>query len=139
MGGNILNFIFIFWGRGRRATIKSVPSSLTLEPYKDTWSAEDWDANFKAEVACYTTADPLPTLENLSRSTGIPVGCLARYILVKWTASGSEALMAMGPIVLTQMQRQIEEAESAGSDEARLGAYQALKQIVSWLAMGPGR
>ena len=62
-----------------------------LAPYRDTWPADDLDANFKAEVACYTSADPLPTLENLSRSTGIPVGCLARYILVKWTASGSEA------------------------------------------------
>ena len=62
-----------------------------LAPYRDTWPADDPDANFKAEVACYTSADPLPTLENLSRNTGIPVGCLARYILVKWTASGSEA------------------------------------------------
>jgi len=116
-----------------------VSSTITLAAYRDTWPAEDRDANFKAEVACYTTADPLPTLENLSRGTGIPVGCLARYVLVKWTASGSEALMAMGPIVLTQMQQQIEEAESAATDEARLRAYEALRQIISWLAMGPGR
>ena len=94
--------------------------TITLTPYRQEWSADDRDANFKSEVACYTTADPLPTLENLSRDTGIPVGCLARYILVKWTASGSEALMAMGPIVLTQMQQQIDEAETAGTDEARL-------------------
>ena len=67
-----------------------------LTPYRDTWPADDPDANCKAEVACYTSADPLPTLENLSRSTGIPVGCLARYILVKWTASGSEALKRSG-------------------------------------------
>jgi hypothetical protein len=43
----------------------------------------------------------------------------------------------MGPIVLTQMQQQIEEAEAANTGEARLKAYQALRQIVSWLAMGP--
>jgi hypothetical protein len=72
----------------------------------------------------------------LSRGTGIPVGCLARYILVKWTASGAEALMAMGPIVLSQMQQQIEGAEAAGTDEARLRGYEALRQIVSWLALG---
>lgn len=120
----------------RRDTIENVSSTITLCPYRDPWLAGDRDANFKAEVACYSTADPLPTLENLSRVTGIPVGCLARYILVKWAASGSEALMAMGPIVLTQMQQQIEEAEAANTGEARLKAYQALRQIVSWLAMG---
>jgi len=112
-----------------------MPSTISLEPYRDTWSPYDRNANFKSEVACYTTADPLSTLENLSRGTGIPVGCLARYILVKWTASGSEALMSMGPIVLSQMQQNIEEAEAAGTDEARLKAYQALRQIISWLAV----
>jgi hypothetical protein len=113
-----------------------MPPTITLASYRDAWPADDRDANFKSEVACYSTADPLPTLENLSRGTGIPVGCLARYILVKWTASNSEALMAMGPIVLTQMQQKVEEAEAANTDDARLRAYQALRQIVSWLAMG---
>ncbi|HEY3836158.1 MAG TPA: DUF6027 family protein [Bryobacteraceae bacterium] len=113
-----------------------MPATLTLEPYRDTWSPDDRDANFKADVACYTTADPLPTLENLSRGTGIPVGCLARYILVKWTASGADALLSMGPIVVRQMQEKIEDAEQAGTGEARLEAYQALKHIVTWLALG---
>jgi hypothetical protein len=108
--------------------------TITLIPYREKWSADDRDANFKSEVACYTTADPLPTLQNLSHGTGIPVGCLARYILVKWTASGAEALMAMGPIVLSQMQQQIAEAEAANTDEARLRAYEALRQMISWLA-----
>ena len=111
-------------------------STITLAPYRGSWSAEDRDANFKSEVACYTTADPLPTLESLSRGTGIPVGALARYILVKWTASGAEALMTMGPIVLAQMQQQVDDAESVGTDDARLRAYEALRQIVSWLARG---
>ena len=113
-----------------------MPTTITLEPYRDTWSTDDRHANFKAEVACYSTSDPMSTLENLSRGTGIPVGSLARYVLVKWAASGAEALMAMGPIVLTQMQQKIDEAEAAGSDEARLRAYEALRQIVSWLAAG---
>ena len=107
-----------------------------LAPYHGTWPADDRNANFKAEVACYTAADPLPTLENLSRGTGIPVGCLVRYILVKWAASGSEALMAMGPIVLQQMQQQVDAAEAEGTEEARLRAYEALRQIVGWLALG---
>jgi hypothetical protein len=113
-----------------------MPSTITLAPYREIWSAGDRDANFKSEVACYTTADPLPTLENLSRGTGIPVGCLARYILVKWTASNSEALMTMGPIVLTQMRQKVDEAEAEGTDEARLRAYEALRQIVTWLGVG---
>jgi len=110
--------------------------TITLEQYRDTWAAGDRDANFKAEVACYTVADPLPTIETLSRNTGIPVGCLVRYVLVKYAASGSEALMAMGPIVLQQMQQQVEKAEAAGTAEARLAAYDALRQIVEWLRRG---
>jgi hypothetical protein len=113
-----------------------MPSTITLAPYRDSWHGDDRDANFKSEVACYTTADPLPALENLSRATGIPLGCLARYILVKWAGSGADALMTMGPIVLTQMQQMIDEAETANTDDARLRAYEALRQIVSWLAMG---
>jgi hypothetical protein len=76
----------------------------------------------------------MPTLENLSRLTGIPVGCLMRYVLVKYAASGSEALIAMGPIVFRQMREHIERAERDGNEAAKLRAYQALKEIVEWLA-----
>lgn len=75
----------------------------------------------------------MPTLENLSQLTGIPVTTLVRYILVKYTASGSEAVLSMGPIVFKQMQDQVTRAEAEGSDEARLKAYKALQQIIAWL------
>ena len=106
---------------------------MELTPYRDTWSADDRHANFKAEVACYSVADPMPTLQNLSAGSGIPVGSLIRYILVKWAASGSEALMTMGPIVFEQMREHIQRAEEDGGDEAKLQAYAALKAMVSWL------
>jgi hypothetical protein len=104
-----------------------------LKPYRDTWPEDDRHANFKAEVACYTAADPLPTLENLSAGTGIPVGCLIRYVLVKYAASGSEALMAMDPIVFRQMREHVERAEKDGSDAAKLKAYGALREMIEWL------
>jgi hypothetical protein len=106
-----------------------------LKPYRDSWSSDDLHANFKAEVACYTAADPLPTLENLSKGTGIPVGCLIRYILVKYAASGSEALMAMEPIVFRQMAEHVERAEVDGSEAAKLKAYAALKEMIAWLKL----
>jgi hypothetical protein len=108
-----------------------------LKPYRDNWAPDDRHANFKAEVACYTVADPLPTLENLSKGTGIPVECLIRYVLVKWAASGSEALMTMEPIVFRQMKEHVERAEADGGDAAKLKAYQALKEMVGWLG-APG-
>jgi hypothetical protein len=111
---------------------------MDLPPYRDTWALDDPHANFKAEVANYTTADPLPTLRRLSAGTGIPVECLIRYVLVKWAASGSEAMLAMGPIVFEQMRALVDRAESDGTEGARLRAYDALKQIVTWLAAGPG-
>jgi hypothetical protein len=55
---------------------------------------------------------------------------------VKYAASGADALLAMGPIVLRQMEGRIEKAEAAGTDEARLEAYEALKQVVRWLRAG---
>ena len=108
-------------------------SELELRAYRDEWSPEDSHANFKAEVAAYTVADPLPTLERLSAGTGIPVPCLARYILVKWAASGSEALLAMGPMVFEQMRQHVARAEATGTDAARLEAYHALRQMIAWL------
>ncbi len=109
---------------------------MRLEPFRDTWPPDDPHANFKAEVANYTTADPMPTLQRLSEGTGIPVGSLVRYVLVKWAASGSEALLAMRPIVFEQMRQHVARAEEADTDAARLQAYEALRSMVSWLAAG---
>src|SRR5438477_8751634 len=105
---------------------------MTLRPYRDTWPPDDPHANFKSEVALYTTTDPLPTIERLSAGTGIPVDCLIRYVPVKWAASGSDALLAMRPTVFQQIRELVDRAEAAGPDEAPLRAYAALRQTVSW-------
>lgn len=109
---------------------------MEFNAYRDTWEDTDPHANFKADVAVYSIADPMPTLENLSRATGVPVPCLIRYVLVKYAASGSDALLAMTPIVLRQMQQHIERAETADTDTARLRAYEALRQMIVWLSKG---
>ena len=111
---------------------------MQLYPYTASWEEHDPDANFKAEVAQYSELDPLPTLENLSRATGIPVPALVRYILVKYTTSGAEALLAMTPLVLQQMEQHLAKAEAAGTDEARLAACEALRQMIGWLKLGTG-
>ena len=109
---------------------------MQLYPYTDSWEEDDPHANFKADVALYTVVDPLPTLEGLSRHTGVPVPCLIRYVLVKYASSNADALLAMGPLVIHQMEQQIATAEAEDSDQARLQAYDALRQIVSWLGVG---
>lgn len=111
---------------------------MDLHPYQDTWDENDPHANFKAEVAQYSVMDPLPTLEVLSQSTGIPVPSLIRYVLVKYAASGADALLAMTPIVLRQMEQHVERAEAAGTDAARLEAYAALRKMIAWLTVGAG-
>ena len=93
-------------------------------------------SNFIAEVDSYSKIDPMPTLSNLSALTGIPVEKLVRYVLVKWAASGSEALLAMRPIVFQQMQDHVARAEREGTADAKLRAYEALRQIVAWLSAG---
>lgn len=109
---------------------------MDLHPYQESWADDDLHANFKAEVAQYSQIDPLPTLKNLSRSTGIPVPALVRYILVKYAVSGAEALLLMTPIVLRQMEQHLEKAEASGTDAARLEAYEALRQMIGWLKLG---
>jgi hypothetical protein len=109
---------------------------MDLYPYTDTWEETDRHANFKADVAHYTVTDPLPTLEGLSGATGIPVPCLVRYVLVKYAASGADAMLMMGPLVLHQMEGHIAKAEEAGTDAAKVEAYEALKGIVRWLRAG---
>lgn len=114
-------------GRRRR------PEAVVLEQYRGTWEADDPDANFKREVAECTLADPLETLTTLSVCTGIPVGALARYVLVKWAAEGSEALLALGPRTVERLWSVIADAEAADTDVARLEAFDVVAQMVSWL------
>lgn len=109
---------------------------MELYAYTDTWDETDRHANFKADVAHYTVTNPLPTLEGLSAATGIPVPCLVRYVLVKYAASGADAMLAMGPLVLHQMEGLVTKAEDAGTEAAKVEAYEALKGIVKWLRAG---
>jgi hypothetical protein len=106
-----------------------------LQPYEGPWADDDRNANFKQQVAIYSKADPMSTLDRMSRSQGIPVGALARYVLAKWAASGSDGLLEIGPRVVRQMQQVVDRAEAQDTPEARLEAYQTLRQIISWLAV----
>lgn len=104
-----------------------------VAPWTDTWPDDDRDANFKADIVLYAHADPLRTLDNLGASIGVPVGGLVHYVLARWASAGSAALLEIGPSMVNRMWDQIETAESAGDDAARLAAYDALKQMISWL------
>lgn len=70
--------------------------AIVLEPYEATWPRDDPDAGFRQMVAEYSHLAPLPTLEVLSRSKGIPVGALPRFVLARYGTSGSDALLEMG-------------------------------------------
>lgn len=107
--------------------------SVTLEPYTGTWTEDDPDAGFRALVAEYSQFDPLPTIETLGRNKNIPVGSLVAFILYRYSSSGSEALLEMGPRVVKQMDEIIRTAEEHDTDAARLEAFRSLSAVVSWL------
>ena len=109
-----------------------------LEPYDGPWAEDDRNANFKQQVAIYSKSDPMTTLDRMSRSQDVPVGALARYVLAKWAASGSDGLLEIGPRVVRQMQDVVDKAESEDTPEARLKAYESLRKIISWLAVPLG-
>jgi hypothetical protein len=109
---------------------------IRLERWAGPWEADDPDAGFKQEVAEYTRLNPLTTLQGLSEYSGIPVGALARYVLVKWSAAGSEGLLEIGPTMVERLWACVAEAERHGSDADRLAAYHALKDLLAWLRAG---
>ena len=106
---------------------------ISLEAFDWPWDESDKDANFKQELAMYSREDPMPTIERMSRNLHIPVGAIVKYLLVKWASSGSGALLEIGPRVVNQMSEIVARAESEGTDQERLVAYQKLSQIISWL------
>jgi len=107
--------------------------TITLEPYVGTWSDDDRDAGFRSAVAEYSSVDGLATLDVLSRNKDIPIGALVAFIVGQYSASGSAALLEIGPRVIGQMDAIVQEVESTATDEARVAAYESLKVIISWL------
>lgn len=107
--------------------------SVQLVRWDGPWADDDPDANFKADVALYTKLEPLATLTALAEATGIPLGALVRYVLARWASAGSESLLSAGPTVIERLWTVVQDAEAAGTTEARLQAYDVLRQIVGWL------
>jgi uncharacterized protein DUF6027 len=109
--------------------------TLVLEAWDGPWAPDDPDANYKADIALYSTQDALGTLRRLGEAIGVPVGALARYVLARYATSGSGGLLEIGPSMVHRLWEPIAAAESAGTDEARLAAYDKVKQMISWLRL----
>jgi hypothetical protein len=107
--------------------------TIELIAWDGPWADDDPDANFKREVALYSKLDPLSTIEQLGANIGVPVGALARYVLAKFATSGSGALLELGPQAIMKLASFVDEAEAGGTDDARLAAYDGLRQFISWL------
>ncbi|MTV26606.1 hypothetical protein FTX61_14455 [Nitriliruptoraceae bacterium ZYF776] len=109
------------------------PPRVELTRWDGDWNPDDPFAGLKADVAAYTHLDPLETLRGLSDASGVPVGALVRYVLARWASGGNEALLELGVSGVDHLARAIDEAEAAGTDEARLRAYATVAEVVSWL------
>lgn len=111
------------------------PPVVRLEPWSGPWARDDPDANLKHEVALFAGVDPLTTLGALAERTGIPLGSLVRYVLARWASEGSAGLLELGPRMVERLWAPIEGAEAVGTDEARLGAYDQVRQMLGWLRL----
>ena len=109
---------------------------LILERWTGPVDSDDPHANFKREVVASALVDPQPTLENLAAYVGLPVGAVARHALVKWVSAGSDALLEVGPSWVSRLAEPVARAEAAGTDQARLAAYEELRGLLGWLAAG---
>jgi uncharacterized protein DUF6027 len=109
---------------------------LVLERWTGPVADDDPHANFKREVADGALVDPLPTLQNLADYVGLPVGAVVRHALVKWASAGSDALLEVGPPWVRRLAEPVARAEAAGTDDARLAAYEELRGLLGWLSAG---
>ena len=124
-----------------QATLKKVEEGaeagavpvVPLDRWNGPWAPDDPDANFKADVALYATQDPLVTIGNLADNLDVPVGAIVRYVLAKWASLGSGGLLELGPVMSKRLLEPVTAAEAEGSDEARLAAYDQLRQMLTWL------
>jgi hypothetical protein len=80
---------------------------------------------FARQAELSLTVDPLPTFENLSKATGVPVDTLVHHALVRWTSAGAEALLSIEPRALRELidARQDEDWDKVGG-------------LIDWLAAG---
>jgi Family of unknown function (DUF6027) len=110
-------------------------SSVELTVWTGPWASDDPDANFKADVALYARVDPMTTIRNLASALGVPEGAIVRYVLAKWASAGSGGLLELGPSMVQRLWDPVEKAEEAGTDSARLEAYDQIRQMLSWLRL----
>lgn len=82
-------------------------------------------AEFARQVELSRTVDPLPTFENLSRATGVPVDDLVHHALVRWVSAGAEALLSIEPQAFRDLVAAREREDWA-----------AVAGIVDWLRAG---
>src|SRR6185312_3163486 len=106
-----------------------------LRGWSGPWADDDLDANFKRDVALYAHVDPLATIRNLGAVLDIPVGALCHYVLAKWATEGSGGLLELGPRMVRRLAAVCDEAEAAGTDTARLAAYERLRGLIAWLQL----
>jgi hypothetical protein len=111
------------------------PDIVVLERWVGPWEPDDPDANFKADVALYTLQDPMVTIQGLSAGLNVPVGAIVRYVMARYATSGSGGLLELGPSMVHRLFEPIERAERENTDEARLSAYDQLRQMITWLRL----
>ena len=109
--------------------------SVELVPWTGPWREDDPDANFKQDVALYAHIDPLGTIRNLAAAIDVPIGAIVWYVLAKWASAGSGGLLELGPSMVHRLWEPIERAEAEGTDEARVAAFEQLRQMLSWLRL----
>jgi hypothetical protein len=109
--------------------------SIDLIRWQGPWYPDDPNANFKADVALYAHVDPMTTISQLSASVNIPEGALVHYVLARWASQGSGGLLEMGPSMVPRLWATIERAEDLNTSEARLEAFEELRQMISWLRL----
>jgi hypothetical protein len=99
-------------------------------------AGDDTYAGLRADVAAYAHLDPLATLRVLSAASGLPLGALVHYVLARWAAGGNEALLELGVSGVDHLVRLLADAEAVGTEEARLAAYEGVREVVGWLRAG---
>jgi len=85
----------------------------------------DGDENFRQAVRQSLLVDPRPTFENLAANTGLRYEEVVHHALVRYAASGAEALLAIEPQALREL---------IAARKAR--DWQKVASLIDWLEAG---
>ena len=107
--------------------------SIELIRWTGPWSDDDPDAQLQGGCGAVHDARSARDAASTQRGNRDPCRSARSLRAGGWASAGSESLLNAGPSIIERMWATFSEAEQTDTSEARLAAYEVVRQMVAWL------